>query len=915
MPTVLNAASLPSTPAPAATAAPRVTVLGRTTAERRLPIDEEFTGALPPARRVLAIGCRHAALGARYERSYPGSTWHDLDELATVFSTATPPLHDLIVLGDGLPQGIDPLALFDALARWAEPGAQLVLQFENAATLAALERLVEADFTEEDAQPAIGRHTVSSIYKLLMDAGWMPSLAGHRLAPGARQGTAAAALTLADTLNLPRGSVKRALSMEHLVVRARRVFDDAPAADASVPARFDVVVPTTRDRQLRLNVEASPGLKEVGARILSCRDARNPAEALEASLPECDADWVLLCHQDVYFPRGFGARLNAVLAAVPAEERERTLIGFVGMGVNSQTHGYEPAGFVIDRLEAADHPGSEQAMSIDELAIVISRRSIHRIDPAIGWHLWATDLCLTAICQHQVFPRIVRLPLFHNSVTDYELPGDFVHAAARLAAKYPAFQAIPTLCTLIDADFLATGRPNPPQPAAVPAPAAVTAPQAQAAPAPIANEVSGLNVDQPALNAQIDTLVFQQRYADALVTMARGVHESYLLPGIAHNTLYYPAYDRRIEAMAQRLDALLPPAEPGPAGLHLIVATELYKIGGHSKVVEDLSHQVPAPVLVLTDLFGTYERDPAQLAWVRERFAHATVITLPPGSLWDKCRRLGELTRRARPVSISYLAHHQDPVAYVGTLSQPNVRKVFFHHADHNPALGCTLAGVRHVDLSPALQEHCSTTAGTRAELLPMHVPDLGLKRSMRFKGQDFSVVTAGHPAKFVRSGPMALQHMVSAALQAVDGRFFHVGPLDADWIDEIRAQLVAQQIDPQRFVPLGQVPSLWKTLLEIDAAFYIGSAPVAGGRGSIEAQGCGLPILFFNGFETGPLVENYSLFADPALGWRDVGELGALLRSVGARHTKLSKAARHHYTARFSRERFRRVTADLLGE
>lgn len=911
MPTVLNAATAP--PASSATAAtPRVTVLDATPAERRLTIDAEFTGALPPARRVLAIGCRRAELGARYERSYPGSSWHDLDDIAAVFSTAEPPPHDLIVLGDGLPNSTDPLELFDALARWAEPGAQLVLQFENAATLDALERVVEADFTETDA-PVIGRHSVSSIYKLLMDAGWMPSLAGHRLAPAARQGTAAAALTLADTLNLPRGSVKRSLSMQQLIVRARRVFEDAPAVSGS--ARFDVVVPTTRDRQLRLNVQASPGLKEVGARILSCRDARNPAEALAASLPECEADWVLLCHQDVYFPRGFGARLNAVLAAVPADERERTLIGFVGMGVNSQTHGYEPAGFVIDRLEAADHPGSEQAMSIDELAIVISRRSIHRIDPAIGWHLWATDLCLTAICQHQVFPRIVRLPLFHNSVTDYELPGDFAQAAARLAAKYPAFQAIPTLCTLIDADFLATGRPNPPtppQPAALPTPVPAPTP---ATTTPITNQVAGLAVDQPALNAQIDTLIFQQRHGDVLAAIARAVHESYLLPGIAHNTLYYPALDRRIEALAQLLDPLLPRAEPGPAGLHLIVATELYRIGGHSKVVEDLSHQVPAPVLVLTDLFGTYEKDPQQLAWIRERFAHATVITLPPGSLWDKCRRLGELTRRARPVSISYLAHHQDPVAYVGTLTQPNVRKVFFHHADHNPALGCTLAGVRHVDLSPALQEHCSATAGARADLLPMHVPDQGLKRFVRFQGQAFSVVTAGHPAKFVRSGPMALQRMVSSSLQAIDGRFFHVGPLDADWIAEIRAHLASQQLDPQRFVSLGQVPSLWKTLLEIDAAFYIGSAPVAGGRGSIEAQGCGLPILFFNGFETGPLVENYSLFADPALGWRDVEELGALLRNVGTRHAKLSKAARHHYTTRYSRERFRRVTADLLGE
>ena len=100
-----------------------------------------------------------------------------------------------------------------------------------------------------------------------------------------------------------------------------------------------------RENQLRLNVEQSPGLKEVQARIVSYRRARSPAEALEGSLPHVQEDWVLLCHQDVYFPAGFGERLNAVLDAVPAAEHARTLIGFAGMGVNRQTHAYEKAGF------------------------------------------------------------------------------------------------------------------------------------------------------------------------------------------------------------------------------------------------------------------------------------------------------------------------------------------------------------------------------------------------------------------------------------------------------------------------------------------------------------------------------------------------------------------------------------------
>ena len=167
---------------------------------------------------------------------------------------------------------------------------------------------------------------------------------------------------------------------------------------------------------------------------------------------------MLLCHQDVYFPHGFGHRLNALLAGIAPDEARRTLIGFAGMGVNRQTQGIDPAGFVIDRRHRFDHPASEAAVSIDELALVVARDSIHRIDPQIGWHLWATDLCLNAICTHKVFPRIVRLPLFHNSSNDFRLPAAFYESAARLAAKYPGFRPITTLCGTIDETFLRSHR-------------------------------------------------------------------------------------------------------------------------------------------------------------------------------------------------------------------------------------------------------------------------------------------------------------------------------------------------------------------------------------------------------------------------------------------------------------------------
>jgi len=337
---------------------------------------------------------------------------------------------------------------------------------ENHACLSTIAHLIEADpstgqaasahdtLSQELAHPRYQSH--STIYKLLLDAGWTPTLVDHQPDQPMDDKVAAAVRYMGDALGVPAGCADRVHRMKHLIIRGIRQFDDVQPA-SSQPL-FDVVVPTTKEQQLRVNVEQSPGLKEVQARIISYRQAATPAEALESSLAHVQSDWVLLCHQDVYFPQGFGQRLNALLATISAEERPKTLLGFIGMGINRQTEQPEPAGFVIDRVNSADHPASDAAVSIDELALVISKDSIHRIDPQMGWHLWATDLCLSAICTHRVFPRIVRLPLYHNTQSGWQLPDAFYDSAEYILQKHTAFSAIHSLCGVIDQGFVAQHR-------------------------------------------------------------------------------------------------------------------------------------------------------------------------------------------------------------------------------------------------------------------------------------------------------------------------------------------------------------------------------------------------------------------------------------------------------------------------
>ncbi|MBI5927037.1 MAG: methyltransferase domain-containing protein [Aquabacterium sp.] len=452
------------------------------------PALQKLLAALQPADRVLELGCGLGELAQAYKARHgechwvgvsshpvqPGQMHASVNQTLSVDLHANSILHigasfDLIIVNrlEHLPNAARTLA---ELGELLTPGGKLFVLAENHACLSAMAHLIEADPSTgiaalpddplgmDKAHPRFQSH--STIFKLLLDAGWTPSLADHVPEQGVDDKLAAAVRYMGDALGVPPGCADRVHRMKHFIIGCQRQFDDAVAPSSR--ALFDVVVPTTKEQQLRVNVEQSPGLQEVQARIISYRHAATPAEALTQSLQHVGSDWVLLCHQDVYFPKGFGQRLNALLSTISAEDRPKTLLGFIGMGVNRQTEQPEAAGFVIDRVNCADHAESDAVVSIDELALVIAKDSLHQIDPHIGWHLWATDLCLTSICTHRVFPRIVRMPLFHNTQSGWQLPESFYDSAEYILQKHSSFSTIHSLCGVIDQGFVARHRSTKP---------------------------------------------------------------------------------------------------------------------------------------------------------------------------------------------------------------------------------------------------------------------------------------------------------------------------------------------------------------------------------------------------------------------------------------------------------------------
>lgn len=415
------------------------------------------------------------------------------------------------------------------------------------------------------------------------------------------------------------------------------------------------------------------------------------------------------------------------------------------------------------------------------------------------------------------------------------------------------------------------------------------------------------------INEEVEALLAARRWDDALSRIMSVVQGTFRAPEVRHRFLYYPWFDEYLRILSLALQSSEGEVEYVRSDVTLIIATELYPVGGHSRVVEDIVDNAPSTVVVLTDALGRYARDPRSMDWILRRFPSA--FALPEGSLWAKCRMLYLLCRELRPRNVFYFNHHEDPVPFVATLSIASAKKTLFHHCDHDPSLGPTLKGVSHVDFSLDIAKHCSACLGAPIRVLPLYVDDRGAKPLLEDGADQLSVVASGTPVKFARHGEVALKRLVGAALGAVKGRFYHIGPLPDEWRAEIVDWLDALGIDRARFVPLGVVPSLWEALLQLGADFYIGSAPVGGGRAAVEAQGCGYPVLFYNGADPSTLLCNYSLYADSTLGWGSPDELADLLRVAALRRAALSREARVHYERYFSKAEFLRVLDDVLGD
>jgi SAM-dependent methyltransferase len=443
---------------------------------------EALRRAVPvTARRVLDVGCGQGQLGARLKLLDPLRTVFGIERRPDVAAAAAehldgvftldvqtqdPPVEpgsiDCVVYGDVLEHLVDPEDVLARYRRFLGHGGVVVCSVPNVQHHSRVQALLRGDFQHTAGGLLDATHqrffTCSTLFKLLLDAGFAPELVDTIAVPCPAPFLAAAEPLLRH-LGLDPARTQRCLSVYQYVVRGTPVpyfGREAPGARAGAAAEeataepLSFVVCASDEATLQANLLSSPCLGPDSAHeVLVFRDCRSAGEGLSRGVARARHPLVVWVHQDVYLPRGWPARLRQQFRLA---EQTFGRVGVAGVyGVTGRPGAVTASGYVADRDRLLREPGELPARvdALDELLLVLPKDSPFGFDPCLGFHFYGADLCLAA--REQGLAAVALDALCYHNSPQAGLPAAFFHSARAFTAKWARHLPLATPCVRIDA--------------------------------------------------------------------------------------------------------------------------------------------------------------------------------------------------------------------------------------------------------------------------------------------------------------------------------------------------------------------------------------------------------------------------------------------------------------------------------
>lgn len=376
--------------------------------------------------------------------------------------------------------------------------------------------------------------------------------------------------------------------------------------------------------------------------------------------------------------------------------------------------------------------------------------------------------------------------------------------------------------------------------------------------------------------------------------------------------LYYPQLDAILQRLSERMYDGAAPWTPG-SGLQLIIGSQFFAVGGHSRVAKNFARLAPRNVVVVTDPFD--QQTPAEKREMQDFFAPIPVLFLPAGDLAFKADFLRTLILQLQPDYTSVFNHHVDPLPIAAVAAAPVPRKIFFHHCDYRPSLGASLSSFVHVDINAEMGKLCSGHCTGAVQVLDLHDAQVAepARLARLVAGRPLNTVSAGSAGKYTfapEPSPLSYPHVVAALLGANDGVHHHFGTLPEQHQAVIAAMLTHVGIHPGRFVYHGNVPSVQQALGAIENPVYVPSFPVGGALVLVEVLSAGVPVLlnanvvpsatydFLNASHVSMMPEHYLTFGA-------VTDIAPALQALGAGYARYAESSNAGFTQRHAQASF----------
>lgn len=360
---------------------------------------------------------------------------------------------DTVIVTSPLDSLQDPLAVLRTVRSWLRPSGTLTCIVTNLARHDVLTQLLRSDPQSAPrgvVQPTAKHiHGYATAFKLLLEAGYSPDIAsiieGER---GPAPEFLDAVRSLLEYTRVDPDRAAKHLAAEYYVFTARPIANLEVPSVGERPLTFVACV--NDDAQLNHNLMASPIFGDGSPHeLLLYRGMDSAAQGLNRGIREAQHDLVVLVQQDTYLPSWWPARLAAQWDAA-SESGAPAIAG--PFGLRYREGGRTHVGHAIDRdnLLQTPHKLPADVDGLDELVMVVPRSGSLRFDPALGWHLYGTDLVLQARAAGRR-AVVLDVPCHHNSLFS-ALDDAYRHAEAVLAAKWPRELPILTNSSTIDQD-------------------------------------------------------------------------------------------------------------------------------------------------------------------------------------------------------------------------------------------------------------------------------------------------------------------------------------------------------------------------------------------------------------------------------------------------------------------------------